>query len=410
MHVGIFTLHDMNVADGSWLRIVGPAQYLQELGCKVTLFAPTFPSALEGKSDFVHVRGQPGNPEPFRRLLLLQASYGPLLALSKRLPFYPGLARTLSERDLDLIHCHGHSGGLLLLRMLHKLKAPVAFDVHGIYRLQFPQGGGPRQRLARHLTLRAERRLFTCMDALVIESMVEREFLSREYGIVPERILLAPSGADVDFLCKPVDGNEKQGLRKELGLGNERVVLFAGAFKPQSGVTVLIRAFRIVNAERPNVRLVLIGDPADMSDEDNAFLRRTNLSNVILAGRQSRERFRTFQQISDVVAVPDADTAFTRLYAPLKLYDALSSGRPAVVTRVPSRAEMIQDGVNGYLVNPDDPADMARGIERALDDPNSAEVGRRAQQMMIEKHSWRMAARLLVQGYDTVVAPPAVIH
>ena len=400
MHIGVFTLRDMSLAGGGFLRVVGLSQYLVELGCQVTLFAPRFTPQLEGKVHFVPLEGQVGGLDQFSRLSLFQAAFPSLLQGLRYAPVDHTFAALINAQELDLIHCHTHSAGLRLLRIRSRLNVPVALDVHGILRLQRENGkGGLKGLLSRYLYVRAEYNLFRQIDALIVRTEAEREYVAEQYRITPERIRVVPDGADVDFLGQPVSENDKHALRAELGLSDKRVILFAGGFKAQSGVMDLVKAFPILNSRRSGVALVLIGDVTELTAQVKAFIHEQGLANVTLLGRQSREQFRIFQQMADVVVAPEIKTIYNELGAPLKLLDCLGSGRPTVATRIASHTPIIEDGVNGFLVEPQDPADIARGLERVLDDPNAAEIGRRGRQTMIEKHSWRRAAQYAVQAY-----------
>jgi glycosyltransferase involved in cell wall biosynthesis len=50
--------------------------------------------------------------------------------------------------------------------------------------------------------------------------------------------------------------------------------------------------------------------------------------------------------------------------------EAMAAGCPVVASNIPVVNEMIQHGVNGILVEPDDPAALAEGIVRVLTDPS----------------------------------------
>jgi glycosyltransferase involved in cell wall biosynthesis len=65
----------------------------------------------------------------------------------------------------------------------------------------------------------------------------------------------------------------------------------------------------------------------------------------------------------------------------LAVLEAMVSGLPVVATNVSSLPELVDDGVTGVLVPPDDPAALAKAIERALEQPQLGDAGRvRAQQ------------------------------
>ncbi len=60
----------------------------------------------------------------------------------------------------------------------------------------------------------------------------------------------------------------------------------------------------------------------------------------------------------------------------LGVLEAMVCGLPVVATNVSSLPELVSDGVTGILVPPDDPAALARGIERALAEPELGDAGR----------------------------------
>lgn len=403
MHIGVFTLRDLNIAGGEAMRVIGATRYLSEMGCHVTLFAPKFTPQLEGRVRFVSLEG---HRDRYSLLAVFCTAFPTLLNGLRYLPADRALADLIRDQGIDLIHCHAHEGGIRLFRIRSRLNVPIAFDVHGILKLQQEDiPVGLRGLLFSHLFLRAERNFFRRIDAILVRTEPEREYIAKSYRIARGRIYVVPNGADVDFLGQPVSEADKHALRAELGLHGKRVVLWAGTFKGRSGVMDLVKAFQILNSQRSDVALVLIGRVGvkALKLQVKAFIHEQGLSNVILLGRQSREQFRVCQQIADVVITPEIKNIYTEMAAPLKLLDCLASGRPAVATQIASHTAIIEDGVNGFLVKPQDLADMARGIERALSDPNAAEIGRRGRQTVIENFSWRRSAQYAVIAYADIL-------
>ena len=82
----------------------------------------------------------------------------------------------------------------------------------------------------------------------------------------------------------------------------------------------------------------------------------------------------------------------------LVYWEANACGRPVVGTTGCGAVDAIQDGVNGYLVPPDDPEAAARAALRLLADPAAADaMGRRGRELVLP---WRTAAEQLVALYD----------
>jgi len=107
---------------------------------------------------------------------------------------------------------------------------------------------------------------------------------------------------------------------------------------------------------------------------------------------------------ADVLVMPhttgslasDRRTAISDYASPMKLFEYMAAARAVVATRFPSVAEILRDGENGVLVEPDSGAALTAAISSLLADPaRAARLGARAR-ADVEIHTWtRRAARIL---------------
>jgi glycosyltransferase involved in cell wall biosynthesis len=99
--------------------------------------------------------------------------------------------------------------------------------------------------------------------------------------------------------------------------------------------------------------------------------------------------------IMDVVAVPSQFEGFG-----LSAAEAMAAGRPVVGTRVGGLAEIIEDGVTGYLISPDDSTGFAAALVRVLSDPHEAAImGQRGRKRVSEQFSSKRFAESFVEAY-----------
>jgi glycosyltransferase involved in cell wall biosynthesis len=71
-----------------------------------------------------------------------------------------------------------------------------------------------------------------------------------------------------------------------------------------------------------------------------------------------------------VALLPLPDEPVARYFtSPLKLFDYMAAGVPIVASDLPSLREVLRDGENALLVPPEDPAAVAKAIDRILGDP-----------------------------------------
>ena len=83
----------------------------------------------------------------------------------------------------------------------------------------------------------------------------------------------------------------------------------------------------------------------------------------------------------------------------------MGSGRPAVCTRVGAVEEVIRDGIDGYVIPPDDVPALIDRLAAVMDmsPEDRAEMGRRARERISDKYSIATIAHQLLDVYDDVL-------
>jgi glycosyltransferase involved in cell wall biosynthesis len=178
------------------------------------------------------------------------------------------------------------------------------------------------------------------------------------------------------------DGDRRRG-RERYGLGDTRpVIAVVGNLSRGRGQDVALRALPLVRRSLPEARLLVVGlpHPRPVDREYAAELRRLAdelgvAGDVVFAPPTDA--------MADVYAAADVVVNPARFAEPFGRVapEALVAGRPVVASRVGALPEVIRDGVDGLLVAPDDPAQLAAAVIRCIDDPDAAarmvESGRR---------------------------------
>ena len=153
------------------------------------------------------------------------------------------------------------------------------------------------------------------------------------------------------------------------------IILYAGTFEHYQGIDILINAFATVHAARPDAQLLLVGGTPAQAAGAAALVARLGLVNsVCLTGRVSKSNAMRYTGLAQVLVSPRLHGTNT----PLKVYEQLASGKPLVATRIWSHTQVLNESVC-IMVEPDAES-MARGLRRAIDDPEySRQVASRAQ-------------------------------
>ena len=85
----------------------------------------------------------------------------------------------------------------------------------------------------------------------------------------------------------------------------------------------------------------------------------------------------------------------------LVVLESMACGTPVIVTDVASLPELIEDGVNGFIVPPNDAAAIGEKIRFLRDHPTAAdEMGRRARTAVLDRFTWRAVAARCLDAYQ----------
>jgi glycosyltransferase involved in cell wall biosynthesis len=153
-----------------------------------------------------------------------------------------------------------------------------------------------------------------------------------------------------------VDSQGRHGVKSEFGIpDHHQLVVHVANFTPKKRHEDLVRAARLVVDQEPQVSFLLVGQ-GPLEPEVRAQIEDLNLkNNVVFAG------FRTdaprIIAAADVFVLP---SQFEGL--PIALLEAMALGRPVIASRVGGVPEVILDGVDGLLIDPLRPDQLAEKI------------------------------------------------
>lgn len=144
----------------------------------------------------------------------------------------------------------------------------------------------------------------------------------------------------------------------EGGPGGGPVVAFVGAIEPASGALQLVRAAPAIRAGAPAARVLIVGD--DPLAIDPSYTLAVTGAPHIEHHPGAGDAPGLLRQI-DVLVLPAPERAQL-----LTAAEALAVGTPVVATRLPGIDELVEDGVSGRLVAPNDPAALAKAVLEVL--------------------------------------------
>lgn len=222
------------------------------------------------------------------------------------------------------------------------------------------------------------RRTMRWADLVLLNSIHVRDFAICEEGAQAERLVLIPNSIHVKNYVQCVS---KANVRVSLNLPNDRILLGSvGRLVHQKGFDILLRALSLVS--RQDLLLLIAGVGADEAQ------LRALVTDLDLQGRVQFLGYR--RDVPLLMNCFDFYVHASRFEGmPIVILEAMAAGCPVIATAVDGTRELIQDGVHGWLVPPEEPLLFARAIDDALS--NGPEAERRA----------KMAQQRVAQGFET---------
>jgi glycosyltransferase involved in cell wall biosynthesis len=274
------------------------------------------------------------------------------------------LARFLRQERVDLVHAHQYTPFFYALtaRRLYR-RPPLLFTEHGRHHPDYPRR---KRMLANRLLLEARDRVIGVGQA-VRQALVHNEGIpDHRVGVIYNGVNLAPfSNGRPDRLA----------VRREIGVGADDLVLLQVArLNYLKDHATAVRTLRRLRQDRPNARLILVGE----GEERNAIqelIQKLDLSaNVHLLGlRSDVSRLLSAADVFLLTSISEG--------IPLTLIEAMAAGVPVVSTNVGGVPEVIEDSQTGLLAPAGDDAALTGQVLRLVSNPEwCGEIVQRARQ------------------------------
>lgn len=215
------------------------------------------------------------------------------------------------------------------------------------------------------LLLYLERRCLEISRCIIANSKMVKNDIVRNYSISPDKISVIYNGVDIERF-RPAGDERKKALKAGYRIQEENVVLFVGADFKRKGVDALLQAFSMLDLKE--TRLIIAGKAG--KPEYTAMAEKLGISKNVTFWGPEKEVDKLYA-LSDLFVLPTIYDPFSNA-----TIEAMASGLPVITTHYNGVSEIIEDGVQGYIVDPLDVELLSARIGAALAD--SEEMGRKA--------------------------------
>jgi glycosyltransferase involved in cell wall biosynthesis len=177
------------------------------------------------------------------------------------------------------------------------------------------------------------------------------------------------------------------------------MIVYTGRFEPEKRLNDLIQIWPQIKARYPDASLVLVGTGSQLQ-----ALKEQATEGVIFAGRT--DNVLPYLQSADAFVLPSAREGMSN-----SLLEAMATSLPVIVTSVGGALDIIEDGVNGFLVGPGDVNRLQSTLAMVLGSPETRErVGAAARRKIEEQYALTAAADRLRELYDALLSPSEEKH
>lgn len=302
---------------------------------------------------------------------------------AKYIKALPKLKKVIMRYKPDILHAHyASSYGLLgALSSFH----PFILSVWGYDVYDFPQKSPVNKKIIEFNLSRTDR-ITSTSEAM---ARTTAKFTGKTVDVVP-------FGVDTSEL-KPMQVNTIF-PKSTITIGTVK------ALEKKYGVDILIKAFDIVKRRYPDkpLKLLIVGGG---SQEENLkqMVKKLGLENdVVFTGKVPHSEVIRYHNMISIFAALSRDESESFGVA---VVEAMACEKPVVVSRVGGLPEVVEDGVTGFVVNPEDPEDAADAMERLiLNDKLRTEMGKMGRERVIRLYEWDQNVEKMIKIYvDTLV-------
>ncbi|MCX5715472.1 MAG: lipopolysaccharide heptosyltransferase II, partial [Candidatus Omnitrophica bacterium] len=227
---------------------------------------------------------------------------------------------------------------------------------------------------------------------VIVASNVMARHMMANFGVPFDRIRLVPRGADLGrYQFKELEKKEPL---------SDYTIGIIGRLTPLKGHPYFLKAVSIIARAMPHIKVLVVGDAppgkGKYKEELQTLARRLGVANIVEFTGDRDDVNEILKKLDLLVLSSVVPEGFGRV-----IIEAQASGVPVVATRVGGVMDIIEDGINGVLATPRDPASLAEAMIRVLKDRDLASrLAKEAKRIVDEKFSLEKMCRDTLLVYE----------
>ena len=206
-----------------------------------------------------------------------------------------------------------------------------------------------------------------------------------------KRAVWIPDGVDTKRI-KP-DQTTRDKVREDLGIDGIAVA-FVGRLVPVKGIIYLAEAVKRLDVEGFKGHFIIVGDGPERNKLE--ALKLSNSKIHLLGFKKDPIKY---LQAADMLVLPSLGEG-----CPNVILEAFACGKPAIASRVGGVPDLVQNGINGVIVQAKNPVELAEAIRLMASNPERLKtMGTRAREFAEKKLDWEVVTERVLQFYSMLL-------
>jgi colanic acid biosynthesis glycosyl transferase WcaI len=283
---------------------------------------------------------------------------------------------------------------------LSRLKrVPFIFEVRDLWPESLAAVGvGTRESLLHRSLAGIAGFLYRNSEHIVVVSPAFKDLLIESWSVPADKISVVENGVQTE-LFRPQFVPE---LRRHLEAENKFVVSYIGTLGMAHDLETVIEAARQLQATRPDILFLFVGEGADKQRIVNLAHSR-DLSNVRFIGQQPREKVPEFISISDACLVSLKKTGLFKTVIPTKMLEFMSCARPVLLGVEGQARKILEEAQAGVCYAPGNATALVQAVTALASDRRRCEIlGQNGRRHVLAHFSREQTARdylAVLQGF-----------
>lgn len=307
---------------------------------------------------------------------------------------------TKSHKMFDIIHSNGISDFSLInlynntprVIMIHSLsQGIIKAENPNFFKRIFEKGEN------NYISGYIEKRVLTSSNFIIANSNYMKNEMINNYNINPKKIIVIYPGVKIPISQKNHDISNFGEINLEKKCFK---LLFIGRLIKRKGLHFLLDAIKkLVDAELKNIKLIVIGTGPEYHNSLK-LIRKLHIEDyVVFLGYQSDEAVSVWYKKCDLVVIPSLNEPFG-----IVVLEAMLAKKPIVTSNCGAFPELIENNINGFLVNPINSSLIAEAIKKIMDDKKMRTImGENNFNKVINNFTWEKNAFETCKIYHSLV-------